>query len=186
MEQYSKDRKLVYYPIRKDLKKIRLIQVGPYITATFESYDLMWMQVHEMLFIEKGGREQIQDEISAYNPLIPQGSNFTFTMMIEVDDVDRRTKILSNLCGIEGYVSLVFSGEVVRAHNIDESTQTTKDGKTSAVHFLKFELNRTQREKFNNLNENDVVLFKVDHENYRQSAGLSWELINKLKEDLDS
>lgn len=185
MEQYAKARKVDFYPIRRDIKKRRLLQIGPFITATFENYDLMWMQVHEMLYIEKGGEEQIQDELKAYNPLIPQGSDFPFTLMIEVDNVERRTKILQGLCDIESQITLRYQNEAISPTQVDENIMSIKDGKTSAVHFLRFVLNDLQKQKFANLTETDTVIFQIDHANYRHSAGLSWELIQDLQRDLD-
>src|SRR5579885_2564951 len=92
-------------------KRNRRIEVGPCVTFYFESYETMWMQVHEMLFIEKGGPEQIEDELSAYNPLIPKGQELVATFMIEIDDPGRRKRILSRLGGIEETAFIEFGGE---------------------------------------------------------------------------
>jgi len=85
---------------RKELsarKKNRRVDVGPHITFYFENYDTMWSQVHEMLYIEKGGEEQAKDELAAYNPLIPQGRELVATFMIEIDDPERRKRVLGQL-----------------------------------------------------------------------------------------
>ena len=76
-----------------EIKKDRRLEVGPFATFYFESYDTMLHQVHEMLFIEKGGAEQLPDELAAYNPLIPQGSELVATVMFEIDDPLRRARV---------------------------------------------------------------------------------------------
>ena len=84
-----------------EIKKNRRLEVGPFATFYFESYDTMLHQVHEMLFIEKGGAEQLPDELAAYNPLIPQGSELVATVMFEIDDPVRRARVLGMLGGVE-------------------------------------------------------------------------------------
>ena len=83
------------------IKKDRRVEVGPYATFYFESYATMLYQVHEMLAIEKGGDAQIPDELEAYNPLIPQGSELVATIMFEIDDPLRRATVLGGLGGVE-------------------------------------------------------------------------------------
>src|ERR1044071_7146580 len=83
------------------VKRNRRLEVGPYTTFYFENFDTMLAQVHEMLHIEKGGHEQIEGELEAYNPLIPQGRELIATMMIEIDEPQRRTAVLQKLAGIE-------------------------------------------------------------------------------------
>ena len=82
-------------------KRHRRVDVGPYVTFYFECYDTMWLQIQEMLHIEKGGPEQIPDELAAYNPLIPNGTELVATFMIEIDDPVRRANVLGRLGGIE-------------------------------------------------------------------------------------
>ena len=79
-----------------EIKKNRRLEVGPFATFYFEIYDTMLHQVHEMLFIEKGGAEQLPDELAAYNPLIPQGSELVATVMFEIDDPIRRARVLAH------------------------------------------------------------------------------------------
>lgn len=83
------------------VKAKRRVEVGPHVTFYFESFDTMLLQVQEMLHIEKGGSEQLADELAAYNPLIPQGHELVATFMIEIDDPERRKRILGRLGGIE-------------------------------------------------------------------------------------
>ena len=98
----------------------------------------MWHQVHEMLFIEKGGEAQIADELRAYNPLIPKGSELVATVMFEIDDPVRRARVLGTLGGIEDKVFLRIGGETVRGVPEDDQERTREDGKTSSVQFLRF------------------------------------------------
>src|ERR1700687_408300 len=97
-----------------EIKRQRRVEVGPFATFYFESYATMWHQVHEMLHIEKGGEEQIGDELRAYNPLIPQGSELVATVMFEIDDEVRRKSVLERLSGIEDKMFLQIGGEQVR------------------------------------------------------------------------
>src|SRR3569832_2198613 len=83
------------------LKKHRRVEVGPYASFYFENYQTMWLQVQEMLRIEKGGTEQIAGELDAYNPLIPQGSELIATLMLEIEDSSRRDRTLRTLGKIE-------------------------------------------------------------------------------------
>lgn len=184
LQTYSKQRRTVYYPIRRDIKKVRLLHIGPFSTVTFENYDLMWMQIHEMLYIEKGGEEQIEDELAAYNPMIPKGSNFPITFMIEIDDPVRRNNVLRTLGGIENTIKLQFKNYQIEAENVDGQKRTTDDGRTSAVHFLNFKLSPIEKEEFLKLTEDDEVRLTISHKNYNHSTGLPWNLVNSLKEDL--
>ena len=133
-----------YGEIRKDrraqvvaLKKHRRVAVGPYAMFYFENYETMWMQIHEMLFIEKGGEEQIGEELHAYNPLIPQGRELVATMMFEIDDPVRRARVLGQLGGIEDTLTLKVGDHEIHAVSETE-VERTRDGKTSSVHFVHF------------------------------------------------
>ena len=86
------------------VKQLRRIALGPWATLYFESWDTMWLQVHEMLLVEKGGVAQIADELAAYNPLVPKGGELVATLMFEIDDPDRRAKILRSLGGVEEHL----------------------------------------------------------------------------------
>ena len=93
------------------LKKRRRVVVGPFATFNFENYDTMWLQVHEMLFVEKGGEAQIADELAAYNPLIPKGRELVATLMFEIDDPERRDRELGQLGGVEDTISVRVGGQ---------------------------------------------------------------------------
>ncbi len=120
------------------LKRNRRIEVGPYVTFYFESYDTMWLQVQEMVYIEKGGAEQVPDELAAYNPLVPNGSELVATFMIEIDDPDRRQRILGGLGGIEETAFLRVAGETIKAVAEADQDRTTAEGKASSVQFVHF------------------------------------------------
>ena len=98
--EYAKDRAEHRRRITA-IKRHRRIEVGPYVTFYFESFDTMWLQVQEMLHIEKGGAAQLVDELAAYNPLIPKGRELVATFMIEIDDPLRRARVLAQLGGVE-------------------------------------------------------------------------------------
>ncbi len=119
-------------------KQKRRVEVGPYITFYFENYDTMWMQVHEMLYIEKGGPEQAADEIAAYNPLIPKGHELVATFMIEIDEPDRRKRVLAGLGGIEDAAFLSIGGARVIGVAEADQERTRADGKASSVQFVHF------------------------------------------------
>jgi len=121
-----------------ELKRKRRVHIGPHVSLYFENFDTMWAQVHEMLFIERGGDEQLEGELAAYNPLIPQGSELVATMMIEIEDEAVRRRILASLGHVEDMVQLSFNGHTVKAVPEADIDRTTEEGKTSSVHFLHF------------------------------------------------
>lgn len=121
-----------------EVKRRRRVHVGPHVTLYFENFDTMWAQVQEMLYIERGGDEQIEGELAAYNPLIPKGRELVATMMIEIEDEGVRRRTLASLGHIENMVSLSFAGHTVTAVPEADTERTTPEGKTSSVHFLHF------------------------------------------------
>lgn len=166
-----------------ETKRSRRIEVGPFATFYFENYDTMWMQVHEMLFIERGGDEQVPGELEAYNPLIPQGSELIATFMLEIADPARRDRELMKLGGIEMTISLEVDGSGVRAEPVEpEDVRTTPDGKTSSVHFLRFSFSPEQVAAFREA-ETRVVL-SIGHPGYAHMAVLPEAVRAALSEDL--
>jgi len=165
------------------VKKNRRLEVGPFATFLFESYDTMWAQVHEMLYIEKGGDEQLQGELEAYNPLIPKGREVVATMLIEIEDEIKRGRILATLGHIEDTTALTFGGETVKAAPADEADRTTPDGKTSSVHFLRFAMTADQAAKFKT--PNTQVLLGISHSNYGHIAVMPEPVRAELAKDLD-
>lgn len=146
-EQYAAERSA----FRKNIvamKKNRRVEVGPLVTFYFENYDTMWLQVQEMLHIEKGGEAQLPDELQAYNPLIPQGDELIATLMIEIDDPTRRDRELYRLAGIEESTYIALNQERIPGVPTEYDERTTPDGKTSSVHWVRFEFIPEQIEKF--------------------------------------
>jgi hypothetical protein len=164
------------------VKKNRRLEVGPFATFHFESYDTMWAQIHEMLYIEKGGDEQLQGELESYNPLIPQGRELIATMLIEIEDEIKRARILATLGHIEDAISLSFAGETVTAGPADTAERTTPDGKTSAVHFLRFTMTDDQAAKFKT--PSTQVLLGIAHANYGHIAVMPEATRAELAKDL--
>ncbi len=150
------------------VKKKRRITVGPYATFYFENYDTMWQQIHEMLFIEKGGEEQIADELRAYNPLIPKGGELVATVMFEIDDPARRARELGRLGGVEETMTLQFDGHTVTGRPEGDVERTNEAGKTSSVHFLHFDFTPDQVMAFRKPGTQVVV--GIGHENYGHMA----------------
>ncbi len=163
------------------MKKLRRIEVGPFATFYFENYATMWLQVQEMLRIEKGGEEQVPGELAAYNPLIPQGDELIATMMLEIEDEKRRNVVLLTLGGIEETVFLEIGGDVIRAAPTEYDDRTTADGKTSSVHWLRFKLTADQIAHFRNGTER--VVLGVSHPHYGHMAVLSTEARTALAKD---
>jgi hypothetical protein len=149
-------------------KKNRRMEVGPYATLYFESYDTMWLQVQEMLRIEKGGAGQLAGELEAYNPLIPQGDELIATFMIEIEDADRRDRELRRLGHIEDSVFLDIGKDRIKGTPTDYEDRTTAEGKTSSVHWLRFKFTPAQAAAFREGAE--PVLIGMEHPNYGHMA----------------
>ena len=113
MAEYGARRRDLKTQIRA-IKKNRRVQVGPFASFYFESYGTMWHQVHEMLHIEKGGDAQINDELTAYNPLVPQGAELVATVMLEIPDADQRARELAVLGGIEETMTITVDGDIIK------------------------------------------------------------------------
>jgi hypothetical protein len=182
MEEYGRER-LERRKRVTEMKRDRRLSIGPDATFYFESYDTMFHQVHEMLFIEKGGEEQIADELSAYNPLIPNGSELVATLMFEIDDPVRRAKFLNGLGGVEETVTFEFAGEVVKGVPEDDVDRTTADGKASSIQFLHFPFTADQIAKFKD--PKTEVQLKIAHEKYGHIAILPEATKNALAGDFD-
>jgi len=166
-----------------EMKRHRRVTVGPDVTFYFENYETMWHQIHEMLRIEKGGEEQIADELSAYNPLIPKGTELVATMMIEIDDPVRRDRVLRQLGGIDETVTLTVGGERVAAVPEDDIERTTAEGKTSSIHFLRFPFSPDQIAAFRAPDAR--VVLAIGHSNYDHMAGVPEPVRAALSDDFD-
>jgi len=177
-----------YIKVRKELrknivnfKKNRRVALGPYATFYFESYETMLAQVQEMLYIEKGGDEQLHDELIAYNPLIPNGKELTATLMFEIDNPISRAAFLGKVGGIEAMVFMKINGEIVKAVPEEDVDRTSAEGKASSVQFIHFNFTDEQIQKFKS---NDVnVEIGMDHKEYSHTTKLSKENIASLSED---
>ena len=166
-----------------DYKKNRRVALGPYATFYFESYETMLAQVQEMLYIEKGGDEQLQDELSAYNPLIPNGRELTATLMFEIDNPISRAAFLGKVGGIEETVFMKINGDKIKAVPEEDVDRTSADGKASSVQFIHFNFTDDQIEKFQS-NSSEIEL-GIDHKEYSHSTKLSKENIASLSADFN-
>ena len=164
-----------------DYKKNRRVALGPYATFYFESYETMLAQVQEMLYIEKGGDEQLKDELSAYNPLIPNGKELTATLMFEIDNPISRAAFLGKVGGIEETVFMKINGEKIKAVPEEDVDRTSAEGKASSVQFIHFNFTDDQIEKFQS-NSSEIEL-GIDHKEYSHSTKLSKENIASLSAD---
>jgi hypothetical protein len=153
------------------VKRLRRVEVGPFCTVIFESYETMLFQIQEMLLTERGGPEQVPDELAAYNPLIPQGSELVATVMFEIDDPARRERTLARLGGVEERFFLQIGESRAPGVPEDDAERTREDGKTAAVHFLRFRLQPDQIAVFRD--PAVAILIGCDHERYSHLAGLS-------------
>jgi Protein of unknown function (DUF3501) len=151
-----------------EIKKNRRLEVGPFATFYFESYETMLHQVHEMLFIEKGGPAQIPDELSAYNPLIPQGSELVATVMFEIDDPLRRARVLGSLGGVEDRAFIRVGNDKIPGVPEGDQERSREDGKASSVQFIRFAFAPAQITAFRS-GAGDVVV-GFDHPNYGHMA----------------
>jgi hypothetical protein len=166
-----------------ELKKDRRLEVGPFATFYFESYDTMLHQVHEMLFIEKGGAEQLPDELAAYNPLIPQGHELVATVMFEIDDPLRRARVLASLGGVEHKAFIRVGAETIRGVPEDDQERSREDGKASSVQFIRFPFPASAIAAFKAGRDDVVVGF--DHPGYGHMAVMPASVRRALSADFD-
>ncbi|MDD3837273.1 MAG: DUF3501 family protein [Phenylobacterium sp.] len=153
------------------IKRLRRVALGPLCTVYFESYETMLFQIQEMLLIEKGGEAQVADELAAYNPLVPQGSELVATVMFEIDDPVRRAATLARLGGVEERFFLQIGADKVPGTPEEDVERTREDGKTSSVHFIRFRLAPPQIALFRD--PSTSIMIGCDHEGYSHLAGLS-------------
>jgi hypothetical protein len=150
-------------------KALTRLSVGPHATILFENWDSMWLQIQEMLRIEKGGAEQLSDELRAYDPMIPKGSELTATLLFEIADPARRDVFLRTIGGIEDHVAISVAGETIPARPEGDIVRTREsDGKASAVHFLHFDFTPAQITAWQSGKGSAMVV--IDHPNYGHAA----------------
>ena len=163
-------------------KRLRQVPIGPNATLYFEDRLTIQYQIQEMLRVERiFEAEAIEEELAAYNPLIPDGTNLKATFMLEYEDADERRRMLGRLHGIEDRVWLEVGGQRILAV-ADEDLDRATDDKTSAVHFLRFELPDGARDA---LGEGAAMRFGIGHDQYRYDRVLSKESRAALVADLD-
>jgi Protein of unknown function (DUF3501) len=179
--EYAKDRAEHRRRITA-IKRHRRIEVGPYVTFYFESFDTMWLQVQEMLHIEKGGAAQLVDELVAYNPLIPKGRELVATFMIEIDDPLRRARVLAQLGGVEETAFIEVAGERIVAQPEADQDRTSAEGKASSVQFVHFTFTDAQAKAFSEPNAR--VIIGLSHPSYNHMAVMSEATRLSLAEDL--
>ena len=180
LDIYTKNRK----QIRKDIvefKKDRRIALGPYATFYFESFETMLAQVQEMLYIEKGGDEQLKDELIAYNPLVPNGKELTATLMFEIDNPISRASFLGKVGGIEEKVFMKIDDAVIKAVPEEDVDRTSAEGKASSVQFIHFRFSDDQIAKMKS-GKADVQL-GIEHKEYAHTTKLTEVNIKSLSAD---
>jgi hypothetical protein len=182
LERYHKERPRMRAEVLAH-KRHRQAPLGPHLTLYFEDRLTMRYQIQEMLRAERiFESEAIAEELDAYNPMIPDGTNLKATMMLEYPDVDQRRAALAQLKGIEDKVYLEV-GKLGRVFaHADEDLERSDETKTSAVHFLRFELEAAMRAA---LKGGAPLTLGVDHEHYRYELDGSAELRKSLAADLD-
>ena len=161
-----------------EFKKFRRLDVGPVASLYFESRDTMIYQIQEMAYVEKITREELDEELASYNPLVPNGRELTATMMIEIDDPLRRKNFLSRLGGVEEKVKIVIGDIEIYADYEKDVDRTTGEGKASAVHFLHFKFTDELVEAFNN--KENIIQIGIDHEAYGHLSIVS----DRVREEL--
>jgi len=168
-------------PAILETKRKRRLQVGPHATFYFECFDTMWYQIQEMLRIEKGGEEQLADELEAYSPLVPKGDELVATVMFEIPDADLRARILGGLGGVEETITMDIGDETIAAEAEQDMDRTSAAGKASSVQFVHFKLTPSQIAAFTS--PDTRVMVGINHSNYGHMAILSDELKEELARD---
>ena len=182
LEKYSKNRK----QLRKEIiefKKNRRISLGPYATFYFENFETVVGQIQEMLHIEKGGEEQLKDELNAYNPLIPKGRELIATLMFEIDDPILRSDFLGKVGGIEEKIYMQVADEKIKAVPENDVDRTSEEGKASSVQFVHFNFSDEQIKKFKDPNTH--VTIYIDHNLYNHITKISEDTKNALMKDFN-
>ncbi|MEC7864526.1 MAG: DUF3501 family protein [Pseudomonadota bacterium] len=182
LEEYDKSRQ----QIKSDLmlhKKNRSIKIGDNVLILFEDYETIKYQVQEMLRIEKIFKaKDIEEEISAYESLIPDGDNLKATMLIMYTDVNERKVMLNRLFDLENSIWLSIDNSKRIFAISDEDLERSRDEKTSAVHFLRFQLDSKDIEQFKQSNN---IVFGIDHKEYNFETKIDDKTMKSLSNDFD-
>ena len=182
IDKYIKERPKIKKEISQ-IKKFRRIPVGPYATFYFECYDTMIYQVQEMLYIERGGIEQMKDELKAYNPLVPKGKELVATLMFEIDNELKRKEFLNSVGGIEEETFIQIGEHKIMSRPEQDTDRTSEDGKASSVHFLHFDFTEGLIKEF--VKDQSTVFLGFNHQNYKHFSELSLEVKSELEKDFD-
>ena len=182
LDVYIKNRKELRKSI-VEFKKDRRIALGPYATFYFESYETMLAQVQEMLYIEKGGDDQLKDELKAYNPLVPNGTELTATLMFEIDNPVSRAAFLGKVGGIEEKVFMKVDGEIIKAIPEQDVDRTSSEGKASSVQFVHFKFHEHQIKKIKS-NSSKIEL-GINHNEYSHTTELNDLTVKSLSADFN-
>ena len=182
LEDYDNNRENIKSEVIK-IKQHRSITIGSNIVLLFENFYTIKYQVQEMLRIEKiFKKNEIDEEIGAYQALIPDGNNFKATMLIMYPNVTERRKMLEMLNGIENMMYLTIDGSKKIYAKADEDLDRANEEKTSAVHFLRYQLTD---EDVNLFKQSENIEFGVDHEEYSTSIKVSSDTYQSLRSDLE-
>ena len=181
-DEYAKNRK-AYRKEIVNYKKDRRVSLGPYANFYFESYETMRAQIQEMLHIEKGGDEQLKDELAAYNPLIPKGKELVATLMFEIDNPLSRAEFLNKVGGIEEKVFLKIGDEIIKSVPEQDVDRTSAEGKASSVQFIHFEFSDEQVKKFKDMSTE--VTIGVEHAMYAHTVKLTKNIKQALALDFN-
>ena len=155
-------------------KKLTRISVGPFATVLFENWDSMWLQIQEMLRIEKGGDEQLADELAAYDPMVPKGHELTATVFFEIADPVKRDAFLRTIGGVENHVAIQLGAHTIRARPEGDTERTREsDNKASAVHFFHFDFTPEAIAAWQS--GEGTALLVIDHPNYGHAAVIGTE-----------
>lgn len=164
-----------------DIKKNRRVALGSDVTLYFENLQTLLWQIQEMLYIEKGGEAQLEDELAAYAPLVPNGQELVSTVMIEIPDSDRRAMVLAQLGHFEFSLVLRFAGHTIQGVPEDDLERTNADGKTSSVHFIRWPFTINQIHDFKT--QDPDIIIECTHPNYEHKAVLSRGVQISLAQD---
>ena len=182
LEEYDKSREEIKSNLMSH-KKNRSIKIGDNVLLLFEDYQTIKYQVQEMLRIEKIFKQKdIQEEISAYEALIPDGNNLKATMLIMFTDVNERKVMLNRLHDLENNVWLSVDNSKRIFAISDEDLERSREEKTSAVHFLRFQLDQDSIDLFRKSNN---IVFGVDHKEYNLQVKLDQKTVESLSNDFD-
>lgn len=164
------------------LKNQRRVFLGPHMTVLFENKELIKWQIQEMVRVEKGGQDQVQEELRVYSPMIPSRLRLTATLMIEVADPVARHTLLAQLSGLESHLFLSFGSDRIPARTVcvdgDQGPMSPTPGvSTSSVHFLSFSMDDGQRKAF----DDHLPSVVCDHPLYTHTQPVTQELWSQLK-----